>query len=56
MRSIHSSERIEEMICELKGYRWDAILLIETWRLAKSENVGDTLQTLVHGSTELELC
>ena len=32
MRSMHSSERIEEMICELEGYRWDALLLCETWR------------------------
>ena len=37
MRSMNSSERIEEMICELEGYRWDAVLLNETWRLAKSE-------------------
>ena len=27
MRSMHSSERIEEMVCELEGYRWDALLL-----------------------------
>ena len=37
MRSIHSSERIEEMVCELEGYRWDAILMSETWRPDKSE-------------------
>ena len=37
MRPMHSSERIEEMVCELEGYRWDAILLSETWRPAKSE-------------------
>ena len=37
MRSMHSSERIEEMVCEFEGYRWDAILLSETWRPAKSE-------------------
>ena len=30
MRSMHSSERIEEMICEFEGYRWDALLLCET--------------------------
>ena len=34
-RSTHSSERIEEMVCELEGYRWDALLLSETWRQAK---------------------
>ena len=32
MRSMHSSEKIEEMASELEGYRWDAILLSETWR------------------------
>ena len=37
MRSMHSSERIEEMICELEGYRWDAVLLSETWRQDKAE-------------------
>ena len=37
MRSVHSSERIEEMICELEGYRWDALLLSETWRHDKVE-------------------
>ena len=36
-RSMHSSERIEEMACELEGYRWDAILLSDTWRQDKSE-------------------
>ena len=25
MRSMHSRERIEEMVCELESYRWDAI-------------------------------
>ena len=37
MRSMHSSERIAEMICELAGYRWDALLLCETWRNDKEE-------------------
>ena len=36
MRSMHSSEGIEGMVCELEGYRWDAILLSETWRPGKS--------------------
>ena len=30
MRSMHSSEKIEELVTELEGYRWDAILLCET--------------------------
>ena len=34
---MHSSERIEEMVCELEGYGWDAILLSDTWRQDKSE-------------------
>ena len=29
IRSMQSSERIEEMVCELEGYRWDALLLCE---------------------------
>ena len=37
MRSMHSSERIEEMVWELEGYRWDAMLLSETWRQDKEE-------------------
>ena len=37
MRSMHSSERIEELVCELEGYRWDAVLLCETWRHDKGE-------------------
>ena len=35
-RSMHSSERIEEMICEVEGYRWDAIFLSETRRQDKA--------------------
>ena len=27
MRSMHSSEKIEELVSELEGYKWDAILL-----------------------------
>ena len=37
LSSMHSSEIIEEMVCELEEYRWDAILMSETWRQDKSE-------------------
>ena len=37
MRSVHSSEKIEELVGELEGYRWDAILLNETWRHEQAE-------------------
>ena len=37
MRSVHSSGKIEEMVSELEGYRWDAILLNETWRHEQAE-------------------
>ena len=37
MRSMHSSEKIEEMVSELEGYRWDAIFLNETWRHEQAE-------------------
>ena len=41
MRSMHSSERIEQMVCELEGYRWDSLLLCEMWR-KKSQKSGKT--------------
>ena len=34
---LQKSERIEEMVCELGAYRWDALLLCETWRHDKEE-------------------
>ena len=37
MRSMHSSEKIEELVSELEGYRWDALLLNETWRHEQAE-------------------
>ena len=37
MGSMHSSEKIEEMVSELEGYRWDAMLLNETWRHEQAE-------------------
>ena len=37
MKSMHSSEKIEEMVNELEGNRWDAILLNETWRHEQAE-------------------
>ena len=37
MRSMHSSEKIAELVTELEGYRWDAILLNETWRHEPAE-------------------
>ena len=37
MRSMHSSEKIEEMVTEIEGYRWVAIILNETWRHEQAE-------------------
>ena len=37
LRSMHSSEKTEEMVSELEGYRWDAILLSQTWRHEQAE-------------------
>ena len=37
MRSMHLSEKIEELVTELEGCRWDAILLNETWRHEPAE-------------------
>ena len=49
---MNSSERIEEMICDLEGCRWDAVLLNETWRPAKSD-LGNTSQTHIHGNRKI---
>ena len=53
MRSMHPRERIEEMVCELEGYRCDAKLMSEAWRPDKPENFGDTPQTHIHGSKKI---
>ena len=37
MGSMHSSEKIEELVTELEGYRRDAILLNETWKHQQAE-------------------
>ena len=37
MRSMHSSEKIGELVTEFEGYRWDVILLSETWRHEPAE-------------------
>ena len=36
-KNMRSSEKIEESVTELEGYRWDAILLNETWRHEPAE-------------------
>ena len=35
MRSLGSSERLKEIICELQRVEWDVILISETWRQSK---------------------
>ena len=52
MRLMHSSERIEEMVCEFEGYRWDAMFLSETWRQGKSE-IWETHHKHTHGSRKV---
>ena len=37
MRSMHSSEQIEQLVTDLEAYRWDAILMNETWRHEPAE-------------------
>ena len=54
MRTLHFSERIEEMVCELGGYRWNAILLSETWRHDRSE-IWKTPQTRFHGAGKYDI-
>ena len=62
MRSMHSGEKIEEMVSVLEGYRWHAILLIETWRqnrLKYGRHITNTFSWDLENSTtntESELC
>ena len=53
MRSMNSSDRIEEMILVLEGYRWDAVLLNETWRPAKSE-IWELQRYMIMGAGKYE--
>ena len=54
--------KIEEMVSDLEGYRWDAILLNETWRHEQAEIWGHSINTFSWDpensttNTELELC
>ena len=52
MRSMHSSEKIGELVIEIEGYRWDAILLNETWRHEPAE-LGETQNKHIYGSWEI---
>ena len=52
MRSMHSNERIEEMECQLEGYRWDALFINETWTQDKSE-IWETHHKHIHGSRKI---
>ena len=59
---MHSSEKIEELVTELEGYRWDAIFLSETWRDEPAENgrhITTTFSWVLESTrtnTELESC
>ena len=53
MRSVRSSDRIEEMTLVLEGYRWDAVLLNETWRPAKSE-IWEIQRHIIMGAGKYE--
>ena len=41
------------MVCELEGYRWDAILLSETWRPDKSEIWETHHKRIFNGSRKI---
>ena len=54
MRSMHSSEKIAELVTELEGYRWDAILLSETWRHEPAELWETHLNHIFMGAGKYE--
>ena len=35
--SLHSNDRYEELLTEIDGCKWDAILQCETWRFEEAE-------------------
>ena len=37
MRSLNSSERLEDLTQEVEGCKWDAILISEMWRVSNAE-------------------
>ena len=54
MRSLNSSERLEELTQEVEGYRLDAILISETWRASNAE-IWETQQGhIFHGAGKFE--
>ena len=55
MRSMHSSEKIEELVTELEGYRWDAIVLNENYGRHNTNTSSWELENTTT-NTGLELC
>ena len=45
LRSVHSSERIEEMFCEPEGYRWDVLLWCERGEMTKQKHGRHIINT-----------
>ena len=37
VRLLNSSDRVEELIREVQGCRWDALLICDSWRPEKAE-------------------
>ena len=53
MRSMNTSERIDEMLHEAENYKWDAMSVVETWRAAKEE-IWET-ETWTHNKVRRKL-
>ena len=49
----YSIERIEEMVCELEGYRWDANINERNLEARQVRNLGNTPETHLHGSRQI---
>ena len=53
MRSMNTSERIDPMLSEAENYKWDAMLVAETWRAAEEE-IWET-ETWTHNNARRKL-
>ena len=48
LRSLKTSDRRDEILMEVDGWKWDALLLSETWRPIKSRDVGVNTRSHIH--------
>ena len=53
-RSLHIDDRLDELLEEIEGCKWDVILLSETWRTAKTRHGSPAVLSHLHGRQWLQ--